>query len=322
MTPVTTPPGPPDDELASAAIQRRRDFVRYFKPGPIPRIQVVGANGGGPAPRVSIIIPSANRTRADHLTMLLQQLAEQPFRAIEVIVVEGDRRQGRAINTAAALARGSLLIMMDDDTRLGDPHVIEKLVAAFEADPSIGIAGVSNRIPDGIPTLVQRAMHELPRRSSPLVQSVTDSDMAEHPCLAIRRELFCRIGGEHEVIPRGLDPYLRREVRRLGYRVVVIPDTWIHHLLPSSLRGILRQYFRNGVGAAYVWKFHRALVIEQAEQHGQDVGPNGSLGRRAVRYLGRAAGAVRSVRWIYLGTLMTYAAGYAWGLVTLREDSL
>jgi GT2 family glycosyltransferase len=253
---------------------------------------------------------------------LLQQLDEQPFQSIEVIVVEGDRRQGRAINTAAAIARGSLLITMDDDTRLGDPRVIEKLVAAFEADPTIGIAGVSNLIPDGAPPIVRRAMRELPRRSSAPVQSVMDSDMAEHPCLAIRRDVFRQVGGEHEVIPRGLDPYLRREVRRLGHRVVVIPDTWIHHLLPSSPRGILRQYFRNGVGAAYVRKFHREFVIEQAEQHGQDVGSNTSLGSHTVRYLGRMVRTVLSVRWIYPGTLITYATGYAWGLVTLREDSL
>jgi glycosyltransferase involved in cell wall biosynthesis len=316
-------PGPrEDDELATTAVRRRRGFVRHFKPGPVPRIRVIGANGQGSLPKVSVIIPSGDGTRAEHLTRLLRQLDEQPFRLLEVIVVEGDRRQGRAINTGAAIARGGLLITMDDDTQLGDPLVIEKLVAAFEADPTIGIAGVSNLVPDGAPPIVRRAMRELPRRSSPPVQCVIDSDMAEHPCLAIRRDLFQRIGGEHEVIPRGLDPYLRREVRRLGQRVVVIPDAWIHHLLPSSLRAILRQYFRNGVGAAYVRKFHREYVIEQAEQHGRAVGPHTSLGSHALRYMGRFVRAVLSVRWIYLGTLITYAMGYAWGLVTLREDSL
>lgn len=320
--PQEAPASGAGDDLTSAAVERRRGFVRYLKEGPLPRLQVLGRNGSAPVPRVSIIIPSADGTRSRHLSRLIQELDAQPFREFEVLIVHGDRRQGRAINTAAAVARGEIIVTMDDDTRLGDPGVLEKLVAAFETDPAIGIAGVANQIPTDAPPVVQRAMRELPRRSSPIVEVVTDSDMAEHPCLAIRRELFYRIGGEHEVIPRGLDPYLRREVRRLGYRVVVIPDAWIHHLLPMTLRGILRQYFRNGLGAAYVQKFYPEFVIEQAEQHDEGVRDRTALPSRGIRYLGRITGAFARGRWIYLGTLVTYAAGYAWGLLTLREESL
>jgi hypothetical protein len=309
-------------DRARAAAERRREFVRHLKAGPVPQLQVAASTNGGVPPRVSVIIPSADGTRDHHLTRLLKQIQEQPFQSLEVIVVKGDRRQGRAINTAAAMARGSLLITMDDDTVLGDTGVIQKLVAAFDKDPTIGIAGVSNRVPDDAPAIVRRAMRELPRRSSAIVQSVTDSDMVEHPCLAIRRDLFMRIGGEHEQIPRGLDPYLRREVRRHGYRVVVIPNAWVHHMLPSTFRGMLRQYFRNGLGAAYVQKWYPVFVIEQAETHDEEARPQTSLPRRAARYIARLGSAVGQARWIYLGTLMTYAAGYLWGLLTLREDSL
>lgn len=320
--PQEAPPPVPGDDLTAAAFEKRREFVRYLKEGPVPRLQVLGRNGSAPAPRVSIIIPSADGTRSRHLSRLIQELDAQPFREFEILIVHGDRRQGRAINTAAAIARGDIIITMDDDTRLGDPRVIEKLVAAFAVDPAIGIAGVANQVPEDAPPVVRRAMRELPRRSSSIVQTVTDSDMAEHPCLAIRRDLFYRIGGEHEVIPRGLDPYLRREVRRLGYRVVVIPDAWIHHLLPTTLRGILRQYFRNGMGAAYVQKFYPEFVIEQAEQHDEGVREHTVLPARGLRYLARIGAAVVRAQWIYLGTLATYSAGYAWGLLTLREESL
>jgi len=269
-----------------------------------------------------VIIPSADGTRSTHLERLLRQLREQPFQQLETIVVRGDRRQGRAINTAAAIARGRILITMDDDTQLGDPHVIEKLAAAFAAEPTIGIAGVANCPPPDASRIVRQAMLELPRRSSPLVDSITDSDMAEHPCLAIRKDLFYKVGGELELIPRGLDPYLRREVRRLGYRVVVVPNTWIHHLLPSTLQGILRQYFRNGTGAAYAQKFYREFVIEQAEAHRQAVSSRTSLVRRAIRYAFHILRAMLTFQWVYVGTLLTYATGYLWGWVTLREDSL
>jgi glycosyltransferase involved in cell wall biosynthesis len=308
-------------DLASQAFERRKSFVRYPKEGPPPRLRVLLGRAGD-RPRLSILIPTADGARGGYLDQLLRQLEEQTEQRFEVIVVEGDRRQGRAINTGAAIARGEILVTMDDDTRIGHPELLERILRAFEDDPTIGIAGVANLPPADAPWVVRRAMRELPRRSSPLVDRVTDSDLAEHPCLGIRREVFYRVGGEHEWIPRGLDPYLRREVRRLGYRVVVIPNAWIHHLLPPTLGGILRQYFRNGMGAAYVRKFYPAFVIEQATAHGEAVRERTSLVRRALLYLGRILFSFITLRWIYLGTLLTYAAGYLWGTLTLREESL
>jgi cellulose synthase/poly-beta-1,6-N-acetylglucosamine synthase-like glycosyltransferase len=308
-------------ELAAQAFERRKSFVRYLKEGPPPRVRVLRGREGE-HPRLSIIIPTAGENRSGLLTQLLGQLGAQTEQRFEVILVQGDRRQGRAINTGAAIARGEVLVTMDDDTRIGHPELLERILRAFETDPTIGIAGVANLPPADAPWVVRRAMRELPRRSSPLVDRVTDSDLAEHPCLGIRREVFYRVGGEHEWIPRGLDPYLRREVRRLGYRVVVIPNAWIHHLLPPTLWGILRQYFRNGVGAAYVRKFYPDFVIEQATSHGQPVAERTSLPRRAARYAFNLVASLLTLRWIYLATLLTYAAGYLWASATLREDSL
>ncbi|MDR7415107.1 MAG: glycosyltransferase [Armatimonadota bacterium] len=316
MTELQAPP-----ELAEQAFERRKSFVRYLREGPPPRVRVLRGREDE-HPRLSIIIPTARENRSGLLTQLLGQLEGQTEQRFEVILVEGDRRQGRAINTGAALARGEILVTMDDDTRIGHRELLARLLQAFEEDPRIGIAGVSNLPPPDAPWVVRRAMRELPRRYSPLVDHVTDSDMAEHPCLAIRRDLFYRVGGEHEQIPRGLDPYLRREVRRAGYRVVVIPNAWIHHLLPPTLWGILRQYFRNGLGAAYVRKFYPEFVIDQATSHSQPVAERTSLVRRALRYALNLAASLLTLRWIYLGTLLTYAAGYVWGTLWLREDSL
>jgi hypothetical protein len=310
------------EHLAARASARRRAFVRYLNEGPLPEIRVIPGSQAGDRPQVTIIIPTADGARAGNLSRLLVQIEQQTSHGFEVIIVQGDRRQGRAINTGAAIARGEILVTMDDDTRLGHDDLLDRLVRAFAEDATIGIAGVSNLAPADAPWVVRRAMRELPRRSSPLVSRVTDSDMAEHPCLAIRKELFYRVGGEHELIPRGLDPYLRREVRRLGYRVVVIPDAWIHHLLPPTLGGMLRQYFRNGVGAAYVQKFYPEWVIEQTETHEHEVPMHTSSLGRGIRYTRRVTGALTRGRWIYLGTLAAYALGYGWCLITLREDSL
>lgn len=308
--------------LAATAAAGRRSFTRHVKEGPVPRVRVFLGRDAGCRPLATIVIPTTDGDRSGNLARLLDQLMEQTFQRFEVIVVEGDRRQGRAINIAAAIARGDLLVTMDDDTRLGHIDLLERLVRTFAADDTVGMAGVSNLPPRQAPWVVRRAMRELPRRWSALVDRITDSDMVEHPCLAIRKETFYRIGGEHELIPRGLDPYLRREVRRLGHRVVVIPHAWIHHLLPPTLGGILRQYFRNGVGAAYVQKFHPAFVIDQAAAHALPVPESGRVSTRASRYVGRSLIALATLRWIYLGTLVSYGLGYLWGMRVLTEDSL
>ncbi|MDR7544440.1 MAG: glycosyltransferase [Armatimonadota bacterium] len=316
------PDAAPDEPgLAARAFARRRHFVRHLMDGPIPEVRrSLGAHAGDP-PAVSVIIPVAGPGRADNLGHLLAQLGAQTLQDFEVIRVVGDRRQGRAINTGAAAARGPILVTMDDDTRIGHPALLQRIVEAFATDPSLGIVGVANLVPPDAPWLVRRAMREIPRRSSAPVVRVVDSDMAEHPCLAIRREVFYAVGGEHEGIPRGLDPYLRREVRRLGYRVVVIPGVWIHHMLPETASAILRQYFRNGMGAAYVRKFYPQLVLGQAWDHGQEP-VDRPLTVRVLRYAWHMAAALATARWIYLGTLVAYAAGYVRGLWSLRKDSL
>lgn len=118
------------------------------------------------------------------------------------------------------------------------------------------MAGVANIPPDDASWFVKCVMKELPRRTSPIVSEMVDSDMAEHPCCIILRDIFIQVGGENEKIPRGLDPYLRQEIRKAAYRVVVLPELFIHHIPPKTFGKFIRQFYRNGKMAAYVNKFY------------------------------------------------------------------
>lgn len=250
---------------------------------------------------------------------LLGDLEKQSFNNFEVITIKGDPRQGRAINKGADIANGEILIILDDDVRLGHKEVIKNLVTAVRSDRTIGMAGVSNLVPEDAPWLVRKIMKEVPRRSSPLVNEITDSDMAEHPCCAIPKKVFIEIGGENEIIPRGLDPYLRREIRNAGYRVVVIPDTWIHHLPPASLKGIIKQFFRNGVHSAYCTRFYPQWVIELADKHGDEIEDGVSIGYRSFRYMIRLIKAFFAFKWVYLLTLLCYLFGFGWGYISIKK---
>lgn len=272
-------------------------------------------------PEISVIIPTSDGYRNGLLPALLKQLSGQSFQDFETIIVKGDSRQGRAINTGADIARGQYLLTLDDDTCLASKDAFEKLARVMENNLSIGMAGGINVIPDDAPLFIKRAMREIPRRTTPPVDAVTDSDLAEHPLLIIRKEVFIRIGGENELIPRGLDPYLRQEFRKAGYRVVVVPGVTYSHLPPATLFKLIRQFYRNGKQAAFCNKFYPQWVIETPERHG-DFREKASFTFRLLRYLIRMLKAAIQLKWILMLTQICYAAGFFWAYVGFKGKDL
>ena len=299
-------------ELAN---QARREFVAHRNADAASEVQVID---GGAVPALSVIIPTRDADCGGNFAKLLEDIRRQSLQQHEVIIVKGDTRQGRAINTGAALARAEILVTLDDDARLGDGRVFERLLAVMRAHPDIGMAGAPNLIPDDAPWLVRAAMEQLPRKRTPPVREITDSDLAEHGCLAIRKSVFYQVGGEHEWLPRGLDPYLRSRVRQAGYRVVVIPDAWYHHLPPRTMQALARQAFRNGAQAAYCQKFFPEDVIETPAHHTGVFPEQVAFPRRAVRYAVHIMTAFVTLRWIYLLERLVYAAGFLYGFLTAR----
>lgn len=303
-------------EIPATAVWRpaadiERPFVRYRHPGRSPGFvwrQGPAADGL----RVTIVIPTADAHRGGYFQQLLRQLGRQTVDACEVIVVRGDPRQGRAINTAAALARGRYFLTLDDDTALPDPESLRRLAAVLDDHPDIGLAGGNNVIPSQASAFVRRTMREIPRRSWSPVSALTDSDLAEHPCLMMRTEEFKAVGGENELLPRGLDPYLRQAFRDVGKRVVIVPGALYSHLPPATWSRLLKQFLRNGRQAAFVNCRYPQWVIETPPGHGP-FEPRMPFRRRMVRYLAALAGSLRSRQWIWLSCQMAYAAGFAAG---------
>ncbi|MCC7430595.1 glycosyltransferase [bacterium] len=262
---------------------------------------------------VSVLIPTADAHRNGYFEKLMEQIRNQTFKDFEIIIVVGDQRQGRAINQAAALAKGNLLIILDDDARLGQDTVFEKLVLHTKNDPKIGMAGVSNIIPDDANFIVRTIMKQVPRRSSPIVQKIIESDMAEHPCCAIPKHIFYQIGGENEIIPRGLDPYLRSQIRKAGYKIVVIPNTFIHHLPPETLRGNLKQFFRNGKQSAYANKNFPEFVIDLTTTHTDNFEEKISFSNKILRLFKKLFISIIKFEWMHLFFMIFYYYGFVVG---------
>lgn len=269
------------------------------------------------APKVTVVIPSLDRSRSRYLEALMRDLEGQTLQDFEVRVVEGDRRQGRAINRGVCEARGDIIVILDDDTRLASDSVLERLVECLDHDPSIGMVGASTLVPDWANRLQKRAMRELPRRVFPLVSEVTQSDMVQHPCCALRREVFREAGGEREDIVRGLDPYLRQRIRDCGYRVVVAPNCGVYHLLPARFSDLMRMAFRNGAGSAFAQRTHPELVMETGDGFDESFSRRVPFRSRIVRYPFRILDALCHGRPILFCWLLAYALGHACGYLWL-----
>jgi len=267
----------------------------------------------GQRPRATVIIPTRDGDRDGRLARLRQDLRRQTFREFETITVSGDPRQGRAINRAARIGRGEILITLDDDTVLESPDVFARLIEALDADPTIGIAGASTVVPSGASRFQRIASEEIPRRLFPVVEETIDSDMAQHPCMAIRRDVFERVGGEDEELVRGLDPLLRHKVREAGYRVVIAARAWVAHPLPEGLRAVVRMYFRNGRGSAFAHRHHPERIYELSDGFDRNrFPPKRPLGFRIARHGWRFTRSLVGGRWVGLSAQIAYIAGFVY----------
>ena len=269
---------------------------------------------------LSVVIPTSDAFRDGKFPDLLSQISKQSFKDYEIIVLKGDSRQGRAINTGASIAQGKYLMTLDDDTSLPDEETFVKLIDVMDEHPDIGMAGGNNTIPANVSHLVRKVMQEIPRRSWNPVTKITDSDLAEHPCLIMRTEEFKEVGGENELIPRGLDPYLRQVFRHNGKRVVLAPNVIYHHLPPDSLRKLVKQFFRNGRQAAFVNKHYPQWVIETPANHGDFI-PQRSIPYRALRYSVRLIRSLFTNKPIRFLCEISYLLGYIYAFLANRSSS-
>ncbi len=271
-------------------------------------------------PRLSVIIPSWDGYRDGCVPRLLESVERQSFADFEVIVIKGVSPQGKAINQGAAQARGEVLMILDDDSLLADDDVFARIVQTLDDDERIGMAGASIVIFPDANDFQKKAALQFPRFHTPVVDTVTDSDLACHGCCAIPRRIFDAVGGEREDLLRGLDPDLRVRIREAGYRVVLAPQARIYHPLPSCWRKLLRIFFRNGFGSAYAYKFQRESVFETHEDlHDESFQPRTTLIYRLGRYPLRLLKALAEGQFMRFGAYCSYALGYGWGVMMAKE---
>ncbi len=275
------------------------------------RIEREDLRGTKAPPRLSVIVPSRDGVGGGLVERLRRDLAKQTFRDYEFILVIGDDRQGRAINNGVSHARGDVIMTMDDDTILLSETVVERVMAALDADPLTGMAGAACVVPPWESDFQRRACREIPRRFFPVQKETVDSDMVQHPLLAMPKKVFLEIGGEDEELIRGLDPLLRYKTRRAGFRVVVAGGAAIAHVLPPTFPKLLAQYARNGRGSAFARKYFPDRIYESAPGfEGDDFKSVRPFAYRVARKVTGVLAAVLRGEYIRVGADLAYTWGF------------
>ena len=263
---------------------------------------------------VSVVVPHYSGSRDENLRGLIEDLRGQSLQEMELIIVNGVSPQGRAINQGVRRTVGEILVIIDDDSRLGDSHVIENLVAVIQSDASVGMVGASIVSSERENNFQRLAAKQFPRFNMPVVKEVTESDLPGHPCVAFPKEVFMKVGMEREDILRGLDPDLRVRIRKAGCRVVLAPETWAHHPLPPSLPKFIRTFLRNGYGSAYLQVVHPEINYDTEEAaDSKSFDAKHSFFYRASRYPLRLLASLVTFQWIRLLGYTVYLLGYLGG---------
>lgn len=204
-------------------------------------------------PQVSIVIPSLS----GQFTTLETSIKRQSFLHYEICPVVGVKPSGRARNEGAKQARGGMLVFIDDDAVLGDKHTLANLVRPLQGDPAIGVTGASKLIPPDSSRFQRWVAREVPRIQHPVVEKPLETNPDPEggyycevttTCCAMRREVFEEAGGFNEELVRGVDTEFFVRLCRRGYRIILVPNTWVWHPAPATLPALLRKHFLYGMG--------------------------------------------------------------------------
>jgi hypothetical protein len=278
----------------------------------MPPKRIFAASG---APEVSVIIPSFDGVRGGNVDILVNQLHEQTFKSIEIILSIGESPNGHARNVGYELARGKYLVLIDDDVTLGDEHVLQNILDPLKSRTDIGMTGPAQQIPPDANRFQFWSGAQIPRSLSPVVEEITDSDMVSHMCLAIPRDLFDEIGKESDWLLAGTDPDLRHRVRLAGLRVVVVPRCWAYHPAPESMGSLMRFAYKKGSFTAWQYRFARDLMYDCPDGHTGEFQAQTTLGFRVVRKVGRVLKELLTLRPLGVIFDLVYTFGYVHGLV-------
>jgi GT2 family glycosyltransferase len=200
-----------------------------------------------------VIVPSLD----GRVQQIEEALHRQTWQPAEVHVSVNIRPNGRARNQGVLKTTSEYLVFIDDDAVPGTNDLIEKLVCRLMDDPSVGITGCARVLPKESPWFQRRVAAEIPRTVNEIPKNEIETNpplngyghsLITTTCCAVRRQVFEEAGMFSEALTSGVDTDFFYRIRKLGYRFVMVPDTYVEHPAPASLKSLWKKFQWYGVG--------------------------------------------------------------------------
>jgi len=247
------------------------------------------------APFVSVVIPVRNE-RALIACCLDSVLAnDYPAERREILVMDGLSEDGTraildayaarfpavrildnpnritpaALNLGIREARGDIVVRLDAHARLA-PGYISQCVAWIESSGADNVGGLMRTLPRGGGLVAEAIALALSNRFG-VGNSVFRTEATEPRWVdtvfggCYRREVFRRLGGFNERLPRGQDMEFNLRLKRAGGRTLLVPSIRCDYFARCDPRSFLKHNWTNGVWA--IRPFAESEIVPVCPRH-------------------------------------------------------
>ena len=211
--------------------------------------------------KASIIICSYDGNRNGNVIKLKNDLKKQTFKDWEFIFIIGVSPVGKARNKGIEKANGNIIIFLDDDIRLPQNNILEKLIIGLKKYPK-AIVGSSKLIPKNSNFFQKWLAKEMPREEIKISEKDIKTDEIGTCCWASKKNIYQKIGNFKEEITFADDTEFRQRARKNGYRTILIRNTYVIHPPKRNLKEFIKQMivYGKGIGLLYFFQNKRSKL--------------------------------------------------------------
>jgi succinoglycan biosynthesis protein ExoA len=244
-------------------------------------------------PFVSVVIPCLNEALFIERCILSILASGYPSGRMEVIVADGGSLDGTrtlldvfaardprlrvidnparitpvALNRAIAAARGEILVRFDAHAVM-PPDYLPRCVALLESSRADNAGGSIRTVPQTTGLFAEPIAAALASRFGVGDSQFRASSGQPGPRPAdtvfggcYRRELFSRLGGFNEQLPRGQDLEFNLRLRRAGGTILLDPSIVCDYYARSSLAAFSKHNFLNGMWAVLPFSLSEIVPV-------------------------------------------------------------
>jgi O-antigen biosynthesis protein len=213
-------------------------------------------------------------------------MVRENFPLVELIENSENVGFAKACNQGMAMADSDIILLLNSDCEISSDRLLSTIIALFEKDESIGIAGPLILYPDGklqsagqeFTSLKKLVKHQLLFQAAPIFSrnkglvdnnNYFNADYVSGSCLFIRTQVLEKIGLFNEsFIMYAEDMDLCYRAKQSGFKVVVEPSVSVVHHKSKSTNKNLTQSLRLSTRNNCIFikkqsgKFHALIALK------------------------------------------------------------